>query len=249
MAREIRMLNDPVTAEWEAILRDSCNIELAEEPSKGPMTFFERWQKTKINRPQGIAILDNYRSFLAALHRHYPSKNAHFNHLQEIWDQYYALASLVAQADVRITEEEWREEARMLGHKWVKMWGQQEVTPYLHIFIFHIGFFLEEYGGIEKFANFALEGKHSTNKKILAHMTSHFKFGRRIAAKQQLQANLRLEQHRFAGHLPIGPKEHCRARDSWAQRTLHVTAQYTKHVISATHVGPGRKHNNTREHQ
>jgi len=51
------------------------------------------------------------------------------------------------------------------------------------------------YNGIEKFANYALEGKHSTIKWILAYSTSGFSYGPAEEARQELCALLQLEQH------------------------------------------------------
>jgi len=70
--------------------------------------------------------------------------------------------------------------------------GPEEVTTYLHIFVYHFVFFLTTYKGIKKFANYTLEGKHSTIKWILAYSTSGFSYGPAEAAWQELCALLDL---------------------------------------------------------
>jgi hypothetical protein len=48
---------------------------------------------------------------------------------------------------------------------------REEITPYLHVFIYNIRFYMEQYGGLNKYSNYAQEGMHLTNKKILTRMT------------------------------------------------------------------------------
>lgn len=45
--------------------------------------------------------------------------------------------------------------------QFVIMHSAEEVTTYIHIFIYHYGYFLEKYSGVEKFSNYVLESKHS----------------------------------------------------------------------------------------
>jgi len=65
----------------------------------------------------------------------------------------------------------------------------------LHIFVFHFGFFLERYGSLENFANYAIEGRHKYNKTGVARGSS--KFGGRSTnldssmAKQQITRSFR----------------------------------------------------------
>lgn len=40
----------------------------------------------------------------------------------------------------------------------------KEVTPYIHVFVQHLGFYLERYGSLEKFANYSTETQHYVNK-------------------------------------------------------------------------------------
>jgi len=66
----------------------------------------------------------------------------------------------------------------------------EDVITYLHIFVYHFGFFLTTYNGIKKFANYALEGKHSLIKCILGYSTSGFSYGPAELAHQDLCALL-----------------------------------------------------------
>ncbi len=201
-------------------------------------SFFTWWRDTTINWPQALAIILNHRLFLAGIHHKWPGKEQ-TQLLEEIWCRYHELASLLVQAHVSIMEEQWKAEAHKLGHLYIKCWGWEEVTPYLHVFIYHIGYYLKQYSGIEKFRNYTLKGKHSSNKQILQRMTSQFKFGKEGAVRQQLLMNLWLEQHHYGGYLKKGKKEHGRGDESWAQSTLNAVPQYAEYVVSATHTGAG----------
>jgi hypothetical protein len=92
-----------------------------------------------------------------------------------------------------MTAKQWRAQAIEFGKAFVKAYSKEDVTTYLHIFVYHYGFFLERYNGLEKFANYALEGKHRVLKQILARGTSGFSHGPSEAARQQLAALVREE--------------------------------------------------------
>jgi len=63
-----------------------------------------------------------------------------------------------------ITEQTWRLRARNWGSDLIGNYNAAAITPYIHLFIYHIGAYLEEYGSVEKFANYAIESKHKTIK-------------------------------------------------------------------------------------
>ncbi len=118
-------------------------------------SFFTWWRDTTINWPQALAIILNHRLFLAGIHHKWPGKEQ-TQLLEEIWCRYHELASLLIQAHVSITEEQWKVEAHELGRLYIKCWGQEEVTPYLHVYIYHISYYLEQYSSKEKLGNYAL---------------------------------------------------------------------------------------------
>lgn len=139
---------------------------------------------------------------------------------RKLWGLYYPLACLSAQAKVEITAKQWRRKARKFGRAFVRVYQAEDVTTYIHIFVYHYGYFLERYGGLEKFSNFALEGKHSVAKRILARGTSHFAYGHAEVARQQLAAMLRNEVHDITTPLPASSSSH--PAKSWALKQLPV---------------------------
>jgi len=60
------------------------------------------------------------------------------------------------------------------------------------VFIYHVGFFyLEHYQGIEKFATYTLESKHSENKRVINSATNKALHGAESSARLQLQVQVR----------------------------------------------------------
>ncbi len=145
-----------------------------------------------------------------------------------VWERFYPLACLSTQAHINISEEEWKAQGRSLGQAFVAAYTQEDVTTYLHIFVYHYGYFLATYDGIEKFANFDLEGKHSVIKRILAHSTSGFSYGPSETARQELSALLRAEVHALTAALP--PTS---TKTSWAEEILPQHPSIQQYVVSS----------------
>jgi len=86
------------------------------------------------------------------------------------------------------------------------------------VLIYHVGlFYLEHYQGIEKFATYALESKHSENKRVVNSATNKALHGAEISARQQqLQAQVR--------HNLYNPQ--------WAEASLAIAAKYKDYIVS-----------------
>eukprot|EP01102_Stenamoeba_stenopodia_P003860 TRINITY_DN1398_c0_g1_i15.p1 TRINITY_DN1398_c0_g1~~TRINITY_DN1398_c0_g1_i15.p1 ORF type:complete len:112 (-),score=13.36 TRINITY_DN1398_c0_g1_i15:303-638(-) len=52
-----------------------------------------------------------------------------------------------------ITAEEWTQRARTWATTLVSVYDKMEITPYLHVFVYHLGFFLVQCDSLERFAN------------------------------------------------------------------------------------------------
>jgi len=104
--------------------------------------------------------------------------------------------------EVAITEEAWLERALRFGKAFVGCFRKEDVTPFIHIFVYHYGFFMA-YNGIEKFvffSNFANEGHHRQNRLVLAFGSSGFRYGETNAAFEQIRASVRRELHERKGN-------------------------------------------------
>ncbi len=43
------------------------------------------------------------------------------------------------------TEQTWLDKAHAFGNLYRKIYSPEDVTPYLHVFVYHIGFYIEKY--------------------------------------------------------------------------------------------------------
>jgi hypothetical protein len=50
------------------------------------------------------------------------------------------------------------------------------VTLYMHVFVYHLGYYLEQYSSIELLANYATEGRYKYNKQVLVSATNGWSF-------------------------------------------------------------------------
>ena len=66
----------------------------------------------------------------------------------------------------------WRSSARIFAENFCEIYQSEDVTPYLHQFVYHVGFYLKTCGSLELLANFAIEGKHRQNKKTIRAASS-----------------------------------------------------------------------------
>ena len=94
--------------------------------------------------------------------------------MKQIWKQLWALLTLAMQDEKKISEQEWLRMARQFGSHFVARYCKEDVTPYLHVLVYHVGFYLEKYGNLEIFANYAIEGRHRYNKLAIPSGTSGF---------------------------------------------------------------------------
>ncbi|ELR23713.1 uncharacterized protein ACA1_073570 [Acanthamoeba castellanii str. Neff] len=170
----IKKLNSiEVVAAIEKILLDVCKVKVVQSANKN---FPQRLKASRLNRSDCLHILSNYEQFFKEIEKSAKDDETRLkiSSTRRVWELYYPLVCLTAQATVNISEEEWLTRAREFGQAFVDAYQAEDVTTYIHIFVFHFGFFLDKYNGLEKFANYALEGKHSVIKRILAYGSSGF---------------------------------------------------------------------------
>ncbi len=157
-----------MSKEWEQILEDRCKLKLPPATTSGGTrySFLDRIRKARFTHPDYLKILKSHSYLLDALlqHAQVPEQQERVRNIQIIWEQFFELSSLIAQAQVKITEEEWLTKALQFREAFLQVYCAEQVTPYIHVLIYHVGFFLEHYHGIEKFANYALEGTIAVTK-------------------------------------------------------------------------------------
>ena len=80
--------------------------------------------------------------------------------------------SFLQQADV---EQSWIAKSRAYAKKFTSVYAKEDVTPYMHVLVYHAGFYIAKYGSLEILANFSTEGKHQENKRTVAGASSRFR--------------------------------------------------------------------------
>jgi len=81
---------------------------------------------------------------------------------KSLWKQFHSLHSFATAANPNITEKDWRTQAREFGEKFVGVYSSSDVTTYIHVFVYHLGYFLEKHNGVEKLGKFGIESMHSS---------------------------------------------------------------------------------------
>lgn len=61
-----------------------------------------------------------------------------------------------------------------MGNLFTSVFSGEGVTPYLHFFVYHMGYYVEKYGGLDRFANFAVESWHRRNKTVVRSATGGY---------------------------------------------------------------------------
>lgn len=229
--------NPTVEEEFLAILA-SLKISLIHSTSSEgkKRTFSDRVKGSRLGRPEQLRIIENHQQFIAVLERgaRTQTQQAKVAKTKKVWELYHKLLSLAVQPEVVITKQQWLAEAIPFGRTFIARYTKSEVTPYIHIFIYHIGFFLEKYGSIEKFANYATESMHSVNKRTIANASSHFqRTTDNNICQQQLQTTWRRDNHNgISSSHPISKKrKHPHLdRRSWGARNLQLHQDMQKYV-------------------
>lgn len=92
--------------------------------------------------------------------------------------------------------ENWTDLARIFGDAITSVYPPEaSITPYIHVFIYHVGYYLKELGNIECFANYDTESWHKINKQVKAFGTPGYGGrGTTNIAEHQLQYQERLKR-------------------------------------------------------
>lgn len=129
--------------------------------------------------------------------------------IEQIWSLYTPLVTaMMSESPPKDIVDKWEHCARRFGTLYTARYLAEKTTPYMHVFVYHVGFFLKKLGNIECFANYDIESWHRINKRIKSFATVAFG-GRSDPTKstlgrQQLQHQYRT---RFAQFDNVNPME------------------------------------------
>ena len=119
--------------------------------------------------------------------------------------------------------------AKKFANAVVNAAGEGAITTYIHIFVYHVGFFLEKYGTIEKFANYGVEGTIRRIKKIKERNTNGFSLvgtGKKDCTYQEIAGVLR-ESVYHRPELDL-PKSY---RKDWSTERLEGVPPELQHYV------------------
>lgn len=175
---------------WEMLLEELGIKLVPKGKGKEMKALADRVLKSRFNHSQCLLILTSIDHFLDKIPAHphplqkqqtaevgyFFAQTSGLHTFHKVWRKLRELVVLSGQEDheVQISAAEWRAEARSFGALYAQRHGAEEVTPYIHVLVYHVGYWLEHYGGIEKFANYATEGMVAVNKRNLRRGSSMF---------------------------------------------------------------------------
>lgn len=206
-------------------------------PEDKAMTLAKRLEKTKFSRVNSIALLKKRDTILACLE---PLKKNFPNRVtltHKVWNQANVLLAVASGDKFELNAEQWQRYAAEFAENLVTLYSDRCVTSYLHCFVYHYGYWLEKFGGLEKLGNYSVETNVKWMKDNYARASNHGG-GRRgtdaAPLAQLLSKHFRMQQT-FKAALPR------ESQKSWT-RTLDTTQTLSQ--FFQTDIPP---HNHTEE--
>ena len=153
--------------------------------------------------------------------------------------QYWSLLTIACDESIPCTETEWLFMARQWCTAFEEQYVSESVTTCIHAFVctyhslvcantttkvYHVGYWKQKHGSIERFGNYAVETTHSSNKRVIRTATgqlSHLDRDNNVCT-QILARNHRLQEF----NEKLGPQEarpHGKAR--WLDECFEVVVE------------------------
>lgn len=154
-------------------LLTKIGVKMANKKTKSKTrTWSQILTKSRLNRNHLLAILENYEQFLVIYNKYSKQATDIKSRCNLLWRQYFYLMAKALQEKSDVTEEWWLTHTKMFATNFKTVFYELAVTPYMHVFVYHLGFYLEKYGSVEIFANYATEGRHRYNKRVIVSATN-----------------------------------------------------------------------------
>ena len=106
------------------------------------------------------------------------------------------IARVCSLAPPKESVDAWENLGKQFSEALIARYTPEKFTPYMHVFVAHVGFFLKEYGEIESMANYDIETKNADNKAFVNRGSNRFGglSNRSTVTAQQLHREHRMEQ-------------------------------------------------------
>lgn len=118
--------------------------------------------------------------------------------------------------------DKWQHCARRFGALYAARYLPEKTTPYMHVFVYHVGYFLKKLGNIECFANYDIESWHKINKRVKSFATVAFG-GRTDPTKNSLGRQQLQYQHRTRYASTILNRPTKQKGPNWTERQLQAS--------------------------
>ena len=193
--------------ELEKALKE-IGIKVYKPKDSQKMSLEERLKKTRFSRPNSLNLLKNCEIVLRCLDRLPPSYAAFGKNTKIMWEQALVLLAWASDPEAEIDEQTWMYCAKQFASWFVDMTHKKKVTSYLHCFVYHYGYFLEQYGRIEGLANYSIESNMKWMKERIQRSTNHAggRKGDMDCWRQLLQLHFR-SQDTMKAKLPQGNRK------------------------------------------
>ncbi|KAL6048928.1 hypothetical protein QOT17_020767 [Balamuthia mandrillaris] len=198
-------------------------------PAASGVGFKKRIKDSRLNRREHLIILENHTFILADLEEGMPRRapiRTTLPRVRQVWAAFHQTACLAMQEKLSITDEEWKQEAKVFLQAFIQAWNGRDVTTYIHVFVDHLGYWLEREGSVEKFSNFGIETTHADLKRMMTQSTQGFagiNSGDCSLPQQLLERQALCAEAAAAAASPVVAKVQGatqRGERSWAERNL-----------------------------
>ncbi|MGH2639128.1 MAG: hypothetical protein ACRDF4_07605 [Rhabdochlamydiaceae bacterium] len=124
---------------------EASKVNLYKPKKSEKMALLDQLKKSRLNRNDYLRILENSEAFTDTIcksagekHRLQSNKTT----LRSVWDKWLdllGLSLLLKPKEHGFELVRWNEDVHTFGDLFVQRFGSEEVTPYIHVFVCHIG--------------------------------------------------------------------------------------------------------------
>ena len=190
----------------ELLIKYLKEIKISVPNGKEGDSKLDRLSKIHFKRPVALKYLTEQEAYLKCLDPIKDTFGVRVKHIKLVFKQALYLLTIASSTDesIILPEEDWIMCAKIFASNFQAISSTNYATSYLHLFVYHLGYFLNEYGCLEKLSNFSIENTIHYIKKTILSSTS--KFGGRSERENNtystvLEKNYR-EQESFKESLP-----------------------------------------------
>jgi hypothetical protein len=161
-------------------------------------SWHQKYQNHSIDRNDAIKVIRNFKKLVTVYENQYKAKAGRSSivpvDLYNLWDSYMKFVAIMSLDRVDISmEAEWNSMTTNWLLDFIRIFGQTEVTTYIHMFQAHSFDSMKHCSSMQKVSTFALESKHMITRRIYHDRTNM----KTKTALNVLRDELLMEQYSF----------------------------------------------------